>query len=102
MQPAAARLKKIIDSLNFKDASLPIISNFSAKAHVKADEIKSNLINQLTSTVLWLDCVNLMASSGFDTFYEIGPSKVLKGLIKKINPALKVVNVEKKADIETL
>jgi [acyl-carrier-protein] S-malonyltransferase len=102
MQPAAVRLQKVIDSLNFKDASLPLISNFTAKAHLKAVEIKSNLINQLTSTVRWLDCVNLMASSGVDTFYEIGPSKVLKGLIKKINPALKVVNIEKKADIDNL
>ena len=100
--PARVRLQKVIDSLAFNDAKIPIVSNFTAKAHTDKDEIKRNLIEQLTSPVLWKDCVDFMVSRGVSMMYEIGPSKILKGLIRKINPEIKVVNIEKKEDIEAL
>jgi [acyl-carrier-protein] S-malonyltransferase len=100
MEPAKKHLAKVLESLDFNDANVPIVSNFTAKAHTDKSEIKKNLLEQLTSTVLWSDCVQLMANHKTDTFFEIGPSKVLRGLIRKINPGLKVINIEKKEDLD--
>jgi len=100
MEPAKKHLAKVLESLEFNDANIPIVSNFTAKAHVNKSEIKRNLLEQLTSTVLWNDCVQLMANNAVSTFFEVGPSKILRGLIRKINPELKVVNIEKKEDLD--
>jgi len=102
MQPAKERLVKMINSLNFSDAKVPIVSNFTAKAHTKKEEIKANLAEQLVSPVLLCDCVNLLSAKGVTTMYEVGPGKVLKGLIRKINSGLTVINIEKKEDIDAL
>ncbi|MFA5008533.1 MAG: ACP S-malonyltransferase [Candidatus Omnitrophota bacterium] len=102
MQPAKKHLEKVLMSMQFADAKIPIVSNFTAKPAYKNEEIKKNLLEQLTSTVLWKDCVEFMSGSGADTFFEVGPSKVLRGLIRKINPALKVVNIEKKEDLDNI
>ncbi|MCM8773188.1 MAG: ACP S-malonyltransferase [Candidatus Omnitrophica bacterium] len=102
MEKAKERLKKVIESLNFSDAKIPIVSNFTAKSHIKAKEIKENLINQLTHTVLWKECVEFMSNKGVKVFFELGPSSVLKGIIKKINPQLDVFSIEKKEDLDNL
>ena len=99
MLPAKENLKKVIDKLEFNDARIPIVSNFTAKAHTNSLEIKNNLVEQLTSTVLWKDCIEFMINSSVDTFIEVGPSKVLSGLIKKINSSVRVFNIEKKEDL---
>jgi len=99
MLPAKENLKKVIDKLEFNDAKIPIVSNFTARAHTNSLEIKNNLIEQLTSTVLWKDCVEFMIRSSVDTFIELGPSKILSGLIKKINNSVRVFNIEKKEDL---
>ena len=102
MEPAKKHLAKVIESLEFNDANIPIVSNFTAKAHVNRSEIKRNLIEQLTSTVLWNDCVQFMANNAASTFFEVGPSKVLRGLMRKINSELKVINIEKKEDLDNI
>ena len=102
MKPAQERLREVIESLSFSDAKVPIVSNFTARAHLSKEEIKENLINQLTNTVLWESCVELMSSKGVGVFFEVGPSRVLKGILRKINPQLKVVNIGKKEDIDAL
>ena len=100
MEPASKHLEKVMKSIDFSDADIPVVSNVTAKDHIRGEEIKRNLINQLTHPVLWEKCVNFMGDRGVDTFFEIGPSRVLKGLIRKINSQLKVVSVGKKEDIE--
>ncbi|MBN2483410.1 MAG: ACP S-malonyltransferase [Candidatus Omnitrophica bacterium] len=102
MAQAKAPLAEIIGSLDFQDAKIPIVSNVTAKAHTNAEEIKQNLVTQMVSPVLWNGCVNFMAQTGVDTFVETGPSRVLRGLMRKINSQLKVINIEKKEDIENL
>lgn len=102
MKPAETRLKAALGAIEFKNAQLPIVSNFTAAPSQSKDEIKTNLICQLTSAVLWKECVECMSNSKIDVFYEIGPSKVLRGLIRKINPALKVINIEKKEDLDKI
>ncbi len=102
MEPAREQLKAVIQKMDFADAKVPIVSNFTARAHTDLDEIKNNLLNQLVSPVLWNDCVIFMAKQGVNSFFEVGPSKVLRGLMRKINPELKVTNIEKKEDFDLI
>lgn len=102
MNLAKERLRKLIDNLEFKPAKIPIVSNVTARAHTDKEEIKNNLIEQLTSPALWLDCVEFMIKKGVEVFFEVGPSRVLRGLIKKINPQVKVINIEKSQDLNRL
>ncbi|WHY93566.1 ACP S-malonyltransferase [Neobacillus cucumis] len=93
MKPAAAELKGVLDGLNMQDAKIPVIANVSAEPMEKAEEIKEKLIEQLFSPVLWEDSVQKMIDLGVDTFIEIGPGKVLSGLIKKIDRSVKTYSV---------
>ena len=102
MNSAKEYLRKVIAKMHFNDAEIPIVSNFTAKAHIKSEEIKENLLEQLTSPVLWRECVDFMDRGGVDLFFEIGPARVLRGLLRKINPKLKVVNIEKKEDLDQI
>jgi [acyl-carrier-protein] S-malonyltransferase len=102
MEPAKEHLKKVLSNLEFKEAKVPIVSNFTAQASVNNKEISGNLIEQLTSTVLWKDCIEFMIKNGVDLFFEVGPSRILRGLIRKINPNVKVVNIEKNEDLNNL
>lgn len=102
MEPASKHLKKVIDNLEFQDAKIPIVSNVTAKPHKNKDEIKDNLVKQLVSSVLWKDCVEFMVAEGVSLFFEVGPSKVLRGLMRKINSDIKVNNIEKKEDLDSL
>jgi [acyl-carrier-protein] S-malonyltransferase len=102
MQPAKKHLEKVLMAMQFDDAKIPIVSNFTARPAIYREEIKKNLLEQLTSTVLWKDCVDFMSKNAVNTFFEIGPSKVLRGLIRKINPDLKVINIEKKEDLDNI
>lgn len=102
MLAAKERLAAVVDKMKFSDAKMPIVSNFTASGHTKSGEIKRNLLEQLISPVLWCDCVGFMVNAGVNEFFEVGPSKVLRGLMRKINRQAKVVNIEKKEDIEAL
>jgi [acyl-carrier-protein] S-malonyltransferase len=93
MKPAASELRQVLDGLDMKDARIPVIANVSANPMTAAEEIKENLIEQLYSPVLWEDSVVKMIDLGVDTFIEIGPGKVLSGLIKKINRSVKTYSI---------
>ena len=99
MEPARERLKRIADNLNFKKAKIPIVSNFTADSHNDPEDIKDNLISQLISPVLWKNCVEFMIKKGVTEFVEVGPSKVLKGLMRKIDRRVKMLNVERAEDL---
>ena len=85
MDPARAELKKAIESTNFHTPSCPVYQNVVAKGVIDKDEIKQNLIDQLTGAVKWTQCVQAMVKDGATRFTECGPGKVLQGLILKIN-----------------
>ena len=85
MNDAKSELKEAIDSTNFSEPSCPIYQNFNSNKTVVISEIKNNLINQLTNPVLWTQTVNNMINDGINDFIEVGPGKVLQGLIRKIN-----------------
>lgn len=85
MKPAAERFEAILDSISVKNAGIPVIANVTAEPMSDASEIKNRLIEQLYSPVLWEDSVRKMLELGVDTFIEIGPGKVLSGLVKKVD-----------------
>lgn len=93
------RFKHELDSIKFKDSWYPVIQNVDAKAHSNADELKANLKEQMTSSVLWTKSVETMLSMGAENFIEFGSGKVLGGLIKKIDKAVSVMSV---SDSESL
>ncbi len=90
MQPAAEQLQEAILKTEFHTPKCPVYQNVSAKAETDKDVIKQQLLQQLTSPVLWTQSVQQMIADGATEFYEFGPGDVLKGLIRKINPAVEV------------
>ncbi|WP_419883803.1 ACP S-malonyltransferase [Peribacillus sp. B-H-3] len=100
MKPAAARLQEVLDSISVNDAAVPVISNVTAQPIHKPEEIKEKLIEQLYSPVLWEDSVNTLLSLGVDTFVEVGPGKVLSGLIKKIDRKASVYSVSDQESLQ--
>ena len=85
MEPAKKELQKAIQKTNFHTPSCPVYQNVVAKGIIDKDEIKQNLIDQLTGAVRWTQCVQAMIADGASKFTEAGPGKVLQGLILKIN-----------------
>ena len=85
MQPAADHLKAELDKIEIRDASIPLVANVTADFVSKGAEIRDLLIKQVTSPVLWEDSVKKMSGDGIGGFVEVGPGKVLSGLIKKID-----------------
>ena len=85
MESAKIELESAVNNSKIRIPSAPIYQNFNAKPSSIPEEIKSNLINQLTSPVLWTQSVNNMISNNISTFIECGPGRVLQGLVKKIN-----------------
>jgi [acyl-carrier-protein] S-malonyltransferase len=102
MKPAAIQLRGVLDEVVMKDATIPVIVNVSAEPITNANEIKDRLIEQLYSPVLWEDSVVKMIALGVDTFIEIGPGKVLSGLIKKIDKTVKTYSVSDEASAHTV
>jgi len=85
MEPARERLAKAIENVTFNKPSCAVYQNATATAHTSADEVKKNLIAQLTAPVRWTQSVEQMIKDGATSFTEVGPGKVLQGLVKKIN-----------------
>ena len=93
MQPIIEDMTFAIESVPFKVPATPVIANMTASPLTTAAEVKTELINQLTNPVQWQRSVEFMVSQGVDTFIEIGPGKVLTGLIKRINKAVTTLNI---------
>jgi len=97
MQPAADSLAEIIATISFAAPQVPIIANTTAGEITTAEMVKEELLSQLCNSVLWQRSIEYMINSGVSTFIEIGPGKVLSGLIKRINKDVKTINI---SDIE--
>ena len=100
MKGAAESMKEKINQTNFVKFKPAVVSNVTAKEEVNPNVIKSLLIDQIISRVRWRESVNYMIKSGVSDFLEIGPGKVLSGLVKKINKNVKVSNVNTLDDIK--
>ncbi|MFH1683996.1 MAG: ACP S-malonyltransferase [Candidatus Margulisiibacteriota bacterium] len=91
MQPAADKLKIELDKIEIKDAAIPVCANVTANYVTNAAEIRDLLVKQVTNPVLWEDSVKKMLADGINSFVEVGPGKVLSGLIKKIDRTVEVI-----------
>jgi [acyl-carrier-protein] S-malonyltransferase len=92
MEPARAELAEAINSTNFNKPICPVYQNVNALGLSDPSEIKANLIAQLTSPVRWTQTVQNMIADGATQFIEVGPGKVLQGLVKKINKEMEAVS----------
>ena len=99
MQEASLRLAKDLDKINITAPKFPVVCNVTAKPVLNPEEIKQNLIRQVSSSVLWEDSIKLILAKGITDFIEFGPGKVLKGLMRRIDSNAQVTNIEKSADI---
>lgn len=109
MEPAAQRLKAEIDKIEIKPPKIKVVTNVNAGYESSPGEIKENLIRQVKSPVLWEDSIKFLAgqgqgpaAAGIKRFIEVGPGKVLAGLLRRIDPSLECLNVETPADAATV
>lgn len=93
MEPARKELQQAIEATTFHTPSCPVYQNVVAKGVIGREEIKQNLIDQLTGAVRWTQCVQAMVSDGATKFTEAGPGKVLQGLINKIDKSVQTEGV---------
>lgn len=93
MKPVSEEFSKYIYDTNVNDAEIPVVTNVDAKPTIDKAELSSKMIKQMYSSVYWKQSIDYMVSEGVDTFFEIGPGKVLSGMIKKIAPEVKVHNI---------
>ena len=101
MQAASAEFSNLIDACNFKDASIPVIQNINAQATINANDIKTNLKQQMTGSVQWTKtCADLISKN--DEIWEIGPGKVLAGLVKKQERRFPVKNISSITDLDSV
>lgn len=101
MRDASIKLTQELEGIKINTPKFPVISNVTGKPVLDREEIKRNLIRQISASVLWEDSMRLILSKGVTSFIEFGPGKVLKGLMRRIDSNAQVVNIEKKADIES-
>ncbi|MCX5702312.1 MAG: ACP S-malonyltransferase [Candidatus Omnitrophica bacterium] len=100
MKEASVRLAAELDKITINKPKIPLVSNATAKPTRLPDEIKDNLIRQVSSCVLWEDSMKFILSSGIRNFIELGPGKILKGLMRRIDEGAQVINIENRQDIQ--
>src|SRR5690606_25128333 len=84
-----------------QDANIPVVANVTAREATNAEEIKSLLVEQVSSPVLWEDSVRYMIEQGVDTFVEIGEGNVLSGLVRKVNRKVRTLTVQNQETLQT-
>lgn len=94
MKPADEKLAAILDSVEVRPPRIPVISNVDARPHVDPAEIRSILVQQVLHPVLWERSMRHLLAEGFDKFYELGPGRVLAGLMKRINRKSEFINID--------
>ena len=91
--PAGEELKKELEQTETKKLQIPYVANVTAQKVEDAGQIKDLLVQQISSSVRWMQSMETMLADGVDTFVEIGPGKTLAGFLKKINLQAKVINI---------
>ena len=100
MQPAQASLATDLEAVVFNDPAFPVACNVDARLLTRRGEIPDALIRQVTAPVRWVECVQLLIAQGATHFVEVGPGRVLSGLMRQIDRAQKAWNVEDSASLE--
>ncbi|HYY95989.1 MAG TPA: ACP S-malonyltransferase [Pyrinomonadaceae bacterium] len=99
MLPAQERLAEDLSRVEFKDLSVPLVSNVDARAVCAGAEARASLVRQVSSPVRWRESVELLAGEGVETFVEVGPGKVLCGLVRQTAPQSRCLNVQDAASL---
>lgn len=99
MKPAGEELKVVLDTLIFNGSDVKLVANTSVEFVSEVEELKEELYKQTFGPVRWVETIAKLKENGVTEFYEIGPGKVLKGLVKKIDKELEVTNLEKLDDL---
>lgn len=102
MKPAADRLAMVLDTISVNDMFLPVVANANAAPNQNKGQVKPLLVSQVCAPVLWEQSVKTMSSLGVTKFIEIGPGKVLSGLVKRINKEVSTANIEDLATLKQL
>jgi [acyl-carrier-protein] S-malonyltransferase len=100
MTPAQEEVARVLGALTMVDPRIPVAANVTGALVTTADAARDALIRQVTGAVRWVDCIQSLKDAGAELFIETGPGKVLCGLLKQIDPALKSLNVEDAASLE--
>lgn len=100
MDTASHKLSMLLDTITFKDPAVPVVNNADALFLNHGPEIKMSLVRQLNHALLWEDSIRAITDSGITAFLEVGPGKVLSGLIKRIHPSASVYAVEDMSSLE--
>ena len=100
MEPAALRLKEVLDKTDIQDTASPVVANVNAKEETKADEIRKNLVDQAAHPVHWEESIRNMVAGGVDMTVEAGPGTVLTGFMKKIARSVPCHHAEDAATID--
>ena len=101
MQPAQEEVARVLAGLKLSDPGIPVAANVTGGLVTTAAAAEDALIHQVTGAVRWMDCERALIAAGAEVFVEVGPGKVLCGLLKQIDPALTWMNVEDPASLET-
>ena len=101
MALAREPFQEVINSVNFKDAKVPVYQNFVAKAVTDVKNIRQNILYQLENPVLWADTISKMLQNGLTKFIEVGPGKVLNGLNRRMNKEIITHNFDKMENLNT-
>ena len=94
MEPIIEDMREAISKVDFQDAQIPVIANTTAQPITKAQEIREELVNQISNCVQWQRSVEYMVNAGVSHFVEIGPGSVLTGLIRRINSEVKTTCID--------
>lgn len=100
LQPAAERLAAVLRGIRFRDLGVPLVTNVDADLLREGARVADTLVRQVTAPVRWEDGIRRLAKEGVTTAVEVGPGKVLSGLIRRIAPEMQVVNVEDRASLQ--
>ena len=100
MADASRRLAELLDRIEMRNPAIPVVNNADAMFLNDSNSIKKSLVHQLNSPLLWEDSIKVIADSGIEVIVEVGPGKVLSGLIKRIEPGVKVLHVEDMKSLE--
>ena len=102
MKPAANKMKEKIDITKFKNPLFKIVNNVTAKSETSSEKIKKLLVDQISSTVKWRESIINMHEAGVKNFIEIGPGKVLTGMVKRTIKDVNCFSINSIADIKNL
>jgi [acyl-carrier-protein] S-malonyltransferase len=102
MEPVIAEFSKTVSKVRFRSPNIPVVSNVTARPLTDVDSIRKELVKQLRNCIQWQGSVEYMIHCGVATFYEVGPGRVLSGLIKRINSELSTLNISGVEDIAQL